>query len=208
MNAADLPHPSADAILSELAALGLQAARVLTRMMEIERAMADVAAGWLPRSAADPASWAEALAAGQGVDAVNAAMAEGVKRVEVLARAFDRVSRSVRRSVALMRRLEAGWPRGAADDRAAMVRRQVAHGVAAVIRRESHGEAAERLFDELAERLDERLHDPAFEQEILVLPVEEVVRRVCRDLGLVAAALRDTGGPLPPGSDETETDTS
>ena len=207
MNVADLPEPSNDpsltgAMLSELATLGMRAARVVTRMMEIEQAMAEVAAGYLPASVADPASWAEAVAAGQGVDAANAAMAQGVARVEVLARAFDRVSRSVRRSAALLRRMEAGWPRAGSDDRVAMVRRQVARGVAEVIRRESDGESAERLFDELAERLDE----PGIETDLSVLPVEEVVRRLCRDLGLVAETLRAL--PTPPDAGGAGVDSS
>jgi hypothetical protein len=178
------PDPTFDAMLGELAALGMRAARVLTRMMEIEQAAAEVAASWLPEMGQTAPSLGEAVAAGQGVDTMAAAMAEAVPRVEVLALALDRVSRSVRRSVALMRRMQAGWP-CAADDRAAMVRRQVARGVAGLIRREAEGEAAERLFDELAERLD----DPALEPDILALPVEEIVRRIGCDLGLAAGGL-------------------
>ncbi len=65
------------------------------------------------------------------------------------------------------------------------VRRQVARGVADRIGDAANGEAAERLSDELAERLD----DPVLAEDIQTLPVEEVVRRMCRGLGLVAAAL-------------------
>ncbi len=181
MNTKVAPNPDLDATLSELAALGMRAARVVARLMEIEQAAAEAAARWLPATAADATSLSEAVAAGQGIDAAAAALAEAVPRVEALARAFDRVSRSVRRSVALLRRMQAGWPgTAAADDRHAMLRRQVAQGVAEVIRRDTDGEAAERLFDDLAERLD----DPVLETEIGALPVEEVVRRICRDLGL------------------------
>ncbi len=183
MDANAPPIPELDATLSELAALGMRAARVVTRMMEIEQAAADIVAGWLPEAGSVHASLGEAQAAGLGVDTAIAAMAQSVPRVESLARALDRLSRSVRRSVALMRRMQAGWPR-AADDRTAMVRRQVARSVAEVIRREAEGDSAERLFDELAERL----HDPAFVDEVLALPPEEVVRRVCRDLGLATAS--------------------
>ncbi len=185
MDAKPTPTPELDATLSELAALGMRAARVVTRMMDIEQAIADTVAGWLPEAGSVHASLGEAHAAGLGVDTAIAAMAQTVPRVEGLARALDRLSRSVRHSVALMRRMQAGWPR-AADDRTAMVRRQVARSVAEVIRHETQGEAAERLFDELAERLD----DPAFVDEMLVLPPEEVVRRVCRDLGLATALLQ------------------
>jgi hypothetical protein len=203
MDATTAANPDSDAMLAELAALGMRAARVVTRMMEIEQAAAEIAASWLPESGRTEASLGEAIAAGQGVDSVTTAMAAAVPRVEVLALALDRVSRSVRRSLALMRRMQAGWPRAASpDDRAAMVRRQVARGVATLIRREADGEAAERLFDELAERID----DPALDNDILALPVEEIVRRISRDLGLAdahAAALE-----TPSSSNATPTNTS
>ena len=169
----------------------MRGARVVVRMMEIEQAAAEVVAGWLPAAGPFPGALGDAVAAGQGVDAVTEAMAGGVPRMEVLARALDRVSRSVRRCVALKRRLAAGWPRAGADDRAAMVRRQVARGVTDAIRCRAEGEAAERLFDELAERLDE----PELEAELSALPVAEVVRRVCRDLGLAGAGVAEVLGP-------------
>ncbi len=62
------------------------------------------------------------------------------------------------------------------------------------------GEAAERLLGELAKRLD----DPALADDLEALLMGEVVRRICRDLGQVAAALpwlaqrEDTGRvPMP-----------
>ncbi len=66
-----------------------------------------------------------------------------------------------------------------------MLRRQVARGVTSRIRDAADSEAAKRLFDDLYERLD----DPAWADDLQSLPVEEVVRRICRDLGLVTAAL-------------------
>ncbi len=179
MSAQALPNPASDARLDELADLGMRAARVVVRVMEVEHDLANAVAALVPE-AGEPASLGEAVAAGQGLDAAAVAMAGSVQRLEALARAFDRVSRSVRRSVALLRRMEAGWPRaGSADDRHAMVRRQVARAAAEAIRTRADGEAAERLFDELAERLD----DPGLEEALRVLPPEEVVRRICRDLG-------------------------
>jgi hypothetical protein len=201
MDAKAFPNPDLDATLGELAALGMRAARVVTRVMEIEQTIVDGVAAWLPQPGHIPASLSEAQAAGLEVDAAAAAMARTVPRIEILARALDRLSRSVRHSIALMRRMQAGWPRAGsydrADDHIAMVRRQVARSVAEVIRREAQGEAAERLFDDLAERLD----DPAFADELLVLPPEEVVRRVCRELGLVTAQLQAMH-PEPHPSDE------
>jgi hypothetical protein len=193
MDATAAPTPDFHAMLTELANLGMRAARVVTRMMEIEQAAAEIAASALPEIGHTPASLAEAVAAGQDVDIVVAAMADAVPRVEVLALALDRVSRSVRRSVALMQRMQAGWPR-AADDRSAMVRRQVARRVGELIRRGADGEAAERPFDELAERMDE----PALESDILALPVDEIVRRISRDLGLATGTLADGDRGLPP----------
>ena len=193
MNATPLDNTD-HAMLSELASLGMRAARVVTRLMEIEQQAVEVAASWLPVPVGQASSLSEAVSAGQGVDAVNAAMADAVSRAEVLVRALDRVSRSVRRCLALKRRMQAGWPNAGSDNRLAMVRRQVARGVAEVIRRGSDGEPAERLFDELAERLDE----PGFAEEALALPVEEVVRRISRDLGLATAAVRRFGGAPPP----------
>ena len=154
MNIPPVSEPTHDAMLAELASLGMRAGRVVVRLIEVEQAAVDVIAAWLPAPGGDTTALADALAEGQAVDAVQAATLVAVPRVEVLARALDRISRSVRRSIALRRRLEAGWlGAGSVDDRAAMVRRQVARSVGEAIRRESDGEAAERLFDELAERM-------------------------------------------------------
>ena len=177
------PSESDDAMLSELAALGMRAARVVVRMMEIEQSAADWAAHELPAPGSVPVTDPAYVEAGREADALAEVMAAAAPRVEGLARALDRVSRLVRRTAALRRRMEAGWPRvsPASDSRAAMVRRQVARGVSEAIRSEADGEAAERLFDELVERLEE----PGFEAEMLSLPVAEIVRRVCLELGLV-----------------------
>ena len=183
-------------MLSELASLGMRAACVVTRLMEIELEAAEVVAIWLPRQHGDAATLGEAVAAGAAVDAVNAATAKAVPHTEVLARALDRVSRSVRRSIGLQQRIEAGWPRAGSDDRTAMMRRQVARGVGEAIQREADGETAERLFDELAVRLD----DPGLDAETLAMPIEAVVRRICHELGLVAGALKATL-PDPPNRD-------
>ncbi len=206
MNTKASPNPNLDAALTELVSLGMRAARVVTRMMEIEQQAAEVVASDLPVPGHQPASLSEAAASGQDVDAVTAAMAEAVPRVEGLARAFDRVSRSVRRTVALIQRMQAGWPHpSSADNRQAMLRRQVARAVAEVIQRESDGEAAERLFDDLAERLD----DPGVAAEIDALPEREVVRRICRDLGLAMGTVWEMGGtPPPPPQDGWPVDTS
>ena len=183
----DAPAPfDADALLAEAATLTMAAMRVVSCMLQIEQKLAQAASAWLPDSASLPASLAEATATGQAVDDATAAMAQAVPHTDTLVRALDRLTRSLRYTIALKQRLAAGWPRPrAADDRPAMLRRQVARGVTSRIRDAAGGEAAERLFSELYARLD----DPALADDLLTLPVEEVVRRICRDLGLVATAL-------------------
>ena len=197
-----VPPATLDAALTELVSLGMRASRVVTRMMEIELQAAEIVVSWLPEPTGPATSASEAVAIGQGVDSANAAMADAVPRTEILARALDRTARSVRRSVALIRRIEAGWPHAGsvsarADDQAAMVRRQVARGVGEAIRQQADGETSERLFDDLAERL----RDVGLEAEIGAMPVEQVVRKICREVGLVTTALetqlpqRGTGEP-------------
>ena len=188
----DLPPTSLTDMLIDLAALGMRAARLVVGMMEIEQAAADIAAADLPKAGAIPASVTEATLIGLSLDQVTQLMAGAVPRIERLARVFERASRAVRRSVALKQRIEAGWPRiGRADDRAAMVQRQAARGTAEVIRRTSESDdTAERLFDDLADRLD----DPWMEQALLDPPVDDVVRSIRGDLGVVADDLRALGG--------------
>ena len=179
--------------LDELAALGMRLARAVTRLAEIETEAAEVLAADLPARGHRSGSVTEAAEAGLALDGAEAVLAKAGPRVAELARAFDRVSRSVRRTVALGKRLEAGWPvRSAADTRGAMVRRQVGQRVAEAIRHSATGEAAERLFDDLAERLE----DPALEAEIATLPVDTIVARVRRDLGLAEVVVRGAPGAV------------
>ena len=180
MNPEASPNRIHDDVLSELADLGMRMARVVVRLGEAEQAAVDIVTWDMPKA------W----------------MAGAVPRVDLLARALERISRSVRRSVALAKRIDAGWPRvRSADDRPAMIRRQVKQDVSEVIRRVTESDdTAERLFDELYERLE----DPGF--EMFGRPVTEIVRRFCRDLGLAAgdsrAVARDAApaaGVLQPG---------
>ena len=188
MNAQAAPNPTPDAMLNDLAALNMRMARVVVRCGEIEQAAIEIVAADLPKAGAAPGSAGEARAAGATLDGLAEWMERAVPRIDRLARALERVSRSVRRSIALAKRLEAGWPRvRSADDRAAMVRRQVKRGVSEVIRRVADSDdTAERLFDDLYERLD----DPALEQALLDWPVQEIVRQICRELGLAAGERR------------------
>ncbi len=204
MNPEASPNRIHDDVLSELADLGMRMARVVVRLGEAEQAAVDIVTWDMPKAGVQPGSAAEAHAAGASLDGLAAWMAGAVPRVDLLARALERISRSVRRSVALAKRIDAGWPRvRSADDRPAMIRRQVKQDVSEVIRRVTESDdTAERLFDELYERLE----DPGFEQEMFGRPVTEIVRRFCRDLGLAAgdsrAVARDAApaaGVLQPG---------
>ena len=202
MSTEAIPNPAFDETLSELAALGMRMARVVVRLGEVEQAAVDIVTCDLPKAGVQPGSTAEAHAAGASLDGLTEWMAGAVPRVDLLARALERVSRSVRRSVALAKRIEAGWPRvWSSDDRPAMVRRQVKRHMSEVIRRVADSDdAAERLFDELYERLD----GPGLEQEIFGRPVQEIVRRICRDLGLAAGDMRTVGGDVAPVGGETD----
>ena len=192
------PYPTSADTLTELTAIGMRGARVVARLMEVEQAAVDIVAACLPESIVAPASASEAVTGGLSLDQMAELMAGAVPRVEKLARALERVSRAVRRSVALTKRIEAGWPRvSRADDRPAMVRRQVKRGVSEVIRRVSDSDTAERLFDDL----DMRLLDPDLEQDLLDLPVQAIVRRVCRDLGLGVGDLRADRGDIAAAAD-------
>ncbi len=164
----------------ELVGLGMRLARAVVEVGEVEAKVVALAATRLPT--------AEALAGPQDVghkawlevDAVDMALVNGSPRLAVAAQMFERVSRAVRRTAALVRRIEAGWPRrGSSDDRRAMTRRQVARGVGERIARHADGEAAERLFDDLNERLDAVEFAGDLDQ-----PVEVLIDTISRSLGL------------------------
>jgi hypothetical protein len=177
------PSPDLDAALAELTDANTRAVNILTRMMEIEQAAAELAFAWLPKPGAEPASLAEAAAAGAAIDSFNTMMAATTQRIDLLARAEHRLSRSLRLTVALRRRLQSGWTGAtAADTRAAMQRRQIKRGVADTIGRE----AAERETEDLFAELDEKLEDPGLDAEIEATSVEHVIARICRELGLPA----------------------
>jgi len=104
-----------------------------------------------------------------------------VARADVVTRAFARIARCIRLTMAQAERLDRGWARPTrSDDRRAMAKRQIARGVADVIAREAEGERAERLTESLTERLD----SPDWEDEFEDRPAEEVIAIICRDLGL------------------------
>ena len=169
--------------LAELFQMGLTVARMVTRVAEAEIAVADAAAEVRAAEGASPmpTSLAEAIEADRAFAAAAEARHTVVARADVVTRAFARIARCIRLTVAQAERLDRGWARPTrSDDRRAMARRQVARAVADVIAREAEGERAERLTESLTERLE----SPDWEDEFEDLPVEEVITRICRDLGL------------------------
>ena len=110
--------------------------------------------------------------------------------IEILARAVDRLGRSVRRTVALISRRQAGWPAPsqAGRRRPNRHRQPPGHGPppGRPRRRRHHPLRVRRRSRRAPVRRPRRtrLDDPDLAEEIQALPVEEVVRRICRDLGL------------------------
>ena len=99
--------------------------------------------------------------------------------------AFERIARTVRRTIRLAQTLdapvrEAGLcPEG---ERVA-VRKRIIRVVEDVIQREAEDESAAELHAEFLDRLDR----PELEEEIGDRPVDEIIADICRDLGLCAA---------------------
>ena len=165
----------------DLVMLGVRIARVATEVAEADGKIVALLAAELPARIANHESITEAQLAGQSVDAADAALKPAAERVAAAGLTFERVSRAVRRTAALMQRIESGWPRrGGSDDRRAMARRQVARSVGEAITRRADGEAAERLFDDLSERLDALELDGSLEDR----PAEVIVAAICRELGV------------------------
>ena len=107
----------------------------------------------------------------------------------------DRVSRAVRRTIALQHHLDQAPSR---TEKRAAARRQVIRVVEdAIEHRAATADDAERLNAELHDRLD----SPELDDEISDRPVDEVIADICHDLGLgnVQELYRQSAG-LPPKS--------
>lgn len=97
--------------------------------------------------------------------------------------AFDRIARTIRRTIALARRLDEPVPAGAeAGLRRRAARRQIIRAVEDTIQREAPGERGERLEAEFRERLD----GPDIDDDIGHRPVAAIIADICADLGLGA----------------------
>jgi hypothetical protein len=96
---------------------------------------------------------------------------------------YDRLTRSIRRSIWLVRKL--AEPLKTVDRVAA--RKQIIRTVEDTIQRSADQPAAETLHAELMERLD----TSDLEDEINGRRVEDIIADICRDLGLAASPLCD-----------------
>ena len=94
-----------------------------------------------------------------------------------LAIAFDRVARAVRRTILLARHIDQ-HDQVTANRTAA--RRQIIRDVENVLHAKAHPAEAPTLHAELLERLEQ----PDLEHDIATRPIAEIVRDICRDLGL------------------------
>ena len=93
---------------------------------------------------------------------------------------FDRIARTVRRTVALARRLDDPVRVRAGAGRREAVRRRIIREVEDSIQRCAPGESGAGLEAELFERLD----GPEMDAEIDHRPAAEIIADICRDLGL------------------------
>ena len=107
--------------------------------------------------------------------------------------AFDRVARTIRRTIALARKLsEPAQPspaeRAAADaqQRRTAARKQIIREVEDTIHREAHGPNAEAQAESLHAELYERLDTLDLDDDIDNLPIAEIIAAIRRDLGIAA----------------------
>ena len=115
------------------------------------------------------------------------AQAEAAPPAESTTIAFDRISRTIRRTVALSRRLDEPVPQRAERDPAQhreAARRSIIRQVEDTIRWRQQwpkfGENEEALRAELRERLD----GPDIEDDVGHRPIAEIIADICHDLGL------------------------
>ena len=107
--------------------------------------------------------------------------------------AFDRIARTIRRTIALARKLsDPAQPspaeRAAADAHARRraARKQIIREVEDTIHRDVHGPDAEARAESLHTELYERLDTLDLDDDIDTLPIAEIIAAIRRDLGIAA----------------------
>ena len=108
---------------------------------------------------------------------------------EAAAMAFDRLARSVRRSIMLARKL--AEPPAPAKDPAhhrAAARKRIIREVEDAIQRHSHATDSADDADpaSLTTELHDRLDTPDLDRDLTTRPIADIVTELCRDLGLAA----------------------
>jgi hypothetical protein len=93
---------------------------------------------------------------------------------------FDRIARTVRRTVALARRLDEPVAEAGDEQRRVAARRRILRVVEDVIQREARGPEREKLEAELLERMDA----PELDDEIDLRPTADIIADIVRDLEL------------------------
>ena len=176
------------AALAELVQVGMSIARMVGQAAEAETALAKSAATASIADGISPiaTSLAEAIEADQAAAAAAEARRAVVARTQIVAAAYAHTARAIRRTVHLAERLDRGWARPTiADTRQAMARRHIARTVSDTIAQQTEGDRAERLTEALADRLD----SPDTLDDVTSRPAEDIIRDICRDLGLDVAHL-------------------
>ena len=103
--------------------------------------------------------------------------------------AFDRIARTIRRTIALARKLTEPAPQGPAQgshQRRLAARKQIIREVEDTIHREAHGPEAEARAESLHAELYERLDTLDLDDDLDTLPIAEIIAAIRRDLGIAA----------------------
>ena len=96
--------------------------------------------------------------------------------------AFDRIARTIRRTVALARSLHEPPPAAAKTPHREIARRRILREVEDAIQRHESGARAASLHAEALERMD----GPDLDDDIAHTPIGQIITDICRDLGLHA----------------------
>ncbi len=180
----DPGHPAADGVaeyyscvLHELIDVGVELARTLPAQARAQAAAQAHAHTHLQPGAAPTAP-------GRDEPSPNAPPAP-----TDIALAYDRITRAVRRTILLARKLAEPAPTPdttaaqAATHHRVAARRQIIREVEDAIGRTEKGTRADTLHAELLDRLD----GPDLDEDINHRPTADIVADICRDLGLAAA---------------------